>query len=174
MRRILCVIALALLGARAPARAEWVVDAHGQCVRQWTPESLLLGPEVILDLPLLPVRLIAGGVVEAAECPAEECSAAKRTGLGAAGVLIGALSGTFAVFSGAVTGFGDTITGGAVEFTAPDPTRLTLWPIRFVPLADTFCFFGRPHDPTVDRCGRTEFEVPPQYQWWRPPWWRLR
>ncbi|MEO8603095.1 MAG: hypothetical protein ABI629_11020 [bacterium] len=174
MRRVLCTIVVCLLGTLAPARAEWLVNQQGACVRQWTPDSLLLGPAVILDVPLLPIRFIEGGVVEAAECPAEECGVAKRTGLGVAGVIIGALSGFFGVFSDVVTGFGDTVTGGVFEFTAPDPTRLTLWPIRFVPLADVYCFFGRPQDPTIDPCGRVEFEVPPEDQFWRPPWWQLR
>ena len=42
---VLLLLALSLLALSASAaRAEWVVDAEGKCVRSWTPASLARGP----------------------------------------------------------------------------------------------------------------------------------
>ena len=172
MRWVIGVVALSALGLAATARAEWVVNQDGQCVRQWTPRSLWRGPETMVDAPLVPIRFVEGGIAEAAECSADECGPTKRALLGSAGVVLGAASGSFAAFTNFLTGFGETVTGGTVEFSEPDAERFTLWPTRFVALSDVCCFVGRPRNPTVDRCGRVEFDVPPAEQWWQPPWWR--
>ena len=154
------------------ASAEWVVDERGQCVRVWTWASLFKGPEAMLDSPLVPIRFALGGIVEAVECPDEECGVFRKTLLGTGGVMLGLVFGTFNGFFDAVSGFSDTLTAGHLGWSADDPTRLSLWPIRFVMLGDTCCFFGRPYDYTRDRCGRTVLNIPPSDRWWEPPWWR--
>src|SRR5262245_13127231 len=93
--------------AAAPARAAWVVDETGECRRIWTPASLYAGPRIMLDSPLVPIRFVVGGVAQAIECPDTECNGLEKTGLGAAGVLIGATFGTFEGFMDVTLGFAD-------------------------------------------------------------------
>jgi len=165
------LLAGALLCAAAPSPAAWLVDEHGACVRRWTPRSLLIGPAMVLDAPLVPIRFIAGGAVQAAECPPAECSGGRRVWLGTAGVLLGAVYGPLVGFMDLGMGVFETLTGGYGDLFPPDPTRLTLRPIRFVAVGDSCCVFARPRDPTVDRCGRGAHRSTGPNAW-DPPWWR--
>src|SRR5947209_16693829 len=45
------------------ALAAWVVNERGECVRAWTPASLVRGPAAVLNAPLLPFRSMVGGVL---------------------------------------------------------------------------------------------------------------
>src|SRR5881396_2101824 len=47
------------------ALAAWVVNERGECVRAWTPASLVRGPAAMLNAPLLPLRSAVGGVLVA-------------------------------------------------------------------------------------------------------------
>jgi len=152
----------------SPAVAEWVVNDQGQCVNVWTPESLLRGPKAMLDAPLVPIRFFLGGAVEAAACPDAKCGTLKKGFLGAAGIMIGTVFGTFHGLADAVGGLTDLLSGGTLEWTADDPTRFTLHPIRFVMLGDVCCFFGRPVEWWKDRCGRVIWSPPASLQ--SPTW----
>lgn len=171
MSRLRGLLAAAALVAAAPAAGEWKVDAQGACVREWTPRDLLRGPTAMLDAPLVPIRFIEGAVVDAADCSPEACGPTARTLLGTSGVLLGAGFGTLWAFVDLVLGFLETFSGGAVELSEPDPTRLSLRPIHFVLPGDVCCVFMRPQPLGRDRCGRTIYELPAP-QPWQPPWWR--
>src|SRR6266436_818833 len=45
------------------ALAAWVVNERGECVRAWTPASLVRGPAAMVNAPLLPLRSAVGGVL---------------------------------------------------------------------------------------------------------------
>jgi len=128
--------------------AAWVVDDRGDCVRQWTSESLLRGPTAVLNAPLVPFRSAVGGVQMARDdhAPGTErkillppllAVAGGATGLVESGVWLGA-------------GLADTLTGGYFELTSDGAARLSAAPTR-PPLATTVASTA-----TTDPCGRSK------------------
>ena len=109
------------------ALAAWVVNERGECVRAWTPASLVRGPAAVLNAPLLPFRSMVGGVLAGED---------RRPGIQAKILL----PPTLAVVGGAMglvesviwfgTGLTDTATGGYFEIAPDEATRFAVAPVR--------------------------------------------
>src|SRR2546425_337769 len=110
------------------ALAAWVVNERGECVRGWTPASLVRGPAAILNAPPLPPRSGVGGGLAARDDRSP----------GVQGKIL--LPPTLAVVGGAMglvesviwfgTGLTDTATGGYFEIAPDKATQLGLEPVR--------------------------------------------
>src|SRR5262245_28362090 len=147
----LVILALAALLWPRMASSAWEVDAHGDCVRTWTAESLLRGPTALANAPLAPIRSAVGGAILARD---------DLTTGGVRRVLL--LGPTLTVMGGAmgfvdtgvwlVTGLADTVTGGYFETTPDEATPLSVAPITplFVPDARRPAHVAAHQDP----CGR--------------------
>jgi hypothetical protein len=152
---LLLVLSLLALSASA-ARAEWVVDAEGKCVRIWTPASLARGPLAIADAPLVPARYLAGGIDELGDPPDPAWSKVERGGFAAGYVPLAGVTGFGAMLSSIGFGLMDTLTGGYFELTPDDPQRFTVQPEKlgvFSPEA----FDGTRSEQRLDNCGRPLF-----------------
>jgi hypothetical protein len=150
IRGALLVSALAMLTvacAAERASAEWVVDAKGECVEQWSPASMLRGPTAMLMSPTVPFRSGAGVF-------AYQGWTTQR-GFGFWGPVMAVLSGAAGVIDTCVwlgTGLADTITGGYFGIAPYRATQLSLDPLipPFVPEAQQRAIEAKRPDP----CGR--------------------
>src|SRR6266705_2603719 len=132
MKGSICLVrvsALALVVLRASgALAAWVVNERGECVRAWTPASLVRGPAAMVNAPLLPLRSVVGGVLVARDDRSP----------GMQGKIL--LPPTLAVVGGAMglvesviwlgTGLTDTATGVYFEIAPAEATQLAHEPVR--------------------------------------------
>src|SRR3989442_10597724 len=144
-------LALIVLWARG-ALAAWVVNERGECVRAWTPASLVRGPAAMLNAPLLPLRSAVGGVLVARDdrSPGMQGKILLPPTLAVVGGGIGLVESV--VWLG--TGLTDTATGGYFEMAPEEATRLGVEPVlpTFVAAAPR---------PPRDRCGgRTGPDAP--------------
>jgi hypothetical protein len=150
VRGALLVAALAILtvaGAAERASAEWVVDARGKCVEQWSPASMLRGPTAMLMSPTAPFRSGAGVF-------AYQGWTTQR-GFEFWGPVMAVLSGAVGVIDTCVwlgTGLADTVTGGYFRIAPYRATQLSLDPLipPFVPDAQQRAIEAKRPDP----CGR--------------------
>jgi len=151
-RRVVChvrglALALIVLWARG-ALAAWVVNERGECVRAWTPASLVRGPAAMLNAPLLPLRSAVGGVLVARDdrSPGMQGKILLPPTLAVVGGGIGLVESV--IWLG--TGLTDTATGGYFEMAPDEATRLGVEPVRptFIAAAP------RPPRESGDRCGR--------------------
>ena len=143
------VSALALVVLRASgALAAWVVNERGECVRVWTPASLVRGPAAMVNTPLLPLRSAVGGVLVARDdrSPGMQGKILLPPTLAVVGGGIGLVESV--IWLG--TGLTDTATGGYFEMAPDEATRLGVEPVRptFIAAAP------RPPRESGDRCGR--------------------
>jgi hypothetical protein len=126
VRGVFLIAVLAILtvdGAGERALAEWVVDARGQCVEQWSPASMLRGPTAMLMAPTAPFRCGAGvfAYEESTQGP-----------FAFWGPVLAVLSGTVGVIHTGVwlvTGLADTVTGGYFGIAPYRATQLSLDPL---------------------------------------------
>ncbi|TMB48983.1 MAG: hypothetical protein E6J60_13660 [Deltaproteobacteria bacterium] len=128
---LLRVAALAVVVLQASgAPAAWVVNERGECVRAWTPASLVRGVLVARDdrspgmqgkILLPPTLAVVGGGI----------------GLVESVIWLG-------------TGLTDTATGGYFEMAPDEATRLGVEPVRPTFVASA----SRPPRESGDRCGR--------------------
>jgi len=151
-RRSICLIRASLLVTvvlwASGARAAWVVNETGECVRAWTPASLGRGPAAMLNAPLLPLRSAVGGVLVARDdrSPGMKGKILLPPMLAVVGGAIGLVES--AVWLG--SGLTDTATGGYFEIAPEEATRLGVEPVRPPFLPDA----RRPLRESADRCGR--------------------
>ncbi len=142
-----CALALVVLRASG-ALAAWVVNERGECVRVWTPASLVRGPAAMVNAPLLPLRSAVGGVLVARDdrSPGMQGKILLPPTLAVVGGGIGLVESV--IWLG--TGLTDTATGGYFEMAPDEATRLGVEPVRptFVAAAP------RPPRESGDRCGR--------------------
>jgi hypothetical protein len=130
VRRALLVAALTIPmvgGGADRASAEWVVDANGKCVEQWSPGSLLRGPTAMLMAPTAPFRHAAGVFTYETPSPG-----AGKEGFDPWGPVTAVLSGTAGVIDTGVwlgTGLADTLTGGYFHIAPYRATQLSLDPL---------------------------------------------
>ena len=146
---LLRVAALAVVVLQASgAPAAWVVNERGECVRAWTPASLVRGPAAMLNAPLLPLRSAAGGVLVAREdrSPGMQGKILLPPTLAVVGGGIGLVESV--IWLG--TGLTDTATGGYFEMAPDEATRLGVEPVRPTFVASA----SRPPRESGDRCGR--------------------
>src|SRR3989442_12792259 len=134
------------------ALAAWVVNERGECVRAWTPASLVRGPAAMLNAPLLPFRSVVGGILLARDdrSPSMQGKVLLPPTLAVVGGGIGLVESV--VWLG--TGLTDTATGGYFEMAPEEATRLGVEPVlpTFVAAAPR---------PPRDRCGgRTGPDAP--------------
>jgi hypothetical protein len=147
-RRRLARVVLALLAASAavPARraaAEWVVDAEGRCVQQWTPASLVRGPTALLMSPTAIPRAVAGAITSMDTLRKDAPSGSSWTA-GPALVFLWGANGFVEMLIWMGTGLADTVTGGALSIAPDDAVELSFAPLTYGPVAP----------PLTDRCGR--------------------
>lgn len=129
---------VATLAAGVPARAAWVVDAQGRCVREWAPAAMLRGPTAMLSAPTAPFREAAGVFTDMS--PGPGIWGPPLAGLSFMGGLIDTV-----VWLG--TGIADTVTGGYFAIAPTEATALGVAPMRPA--------FVRPAPAKPqDRCGR--------------------
>src|SRR2546429_9818033 len=130
------------------ALAAWVVNETGECVRAWTPASLVRGPAAMLNAPLLPLRSAVGGVLVARDdrSPGMKGKILLPPMLAVVGGAIGLVES--AVWLG--SGLTDTATGGDFEVAPEEATRLRVEPGRPPVLSDA----RRPLRGAADRRGR--------------------
>ena len=125
------------------ALAAWVVNERGECVRAWTPASLVRGPAAMLNAPLLPLRSAVGGVLVARDdrSPGMKGKILLPPMLAVVGGAIGLVES--AVWLG--SGLTDTATGGYFEVAPEEATRLGVEPVRppFLPDAPPATRVGR-------------------------------
>jgi hypothetical protein len=138
---------LTVAGAAERASAEWVVDAKGECVEQWSPASMLRGPTAMLMSPTAPFRSGAGVF-------AYQGSTTQR-GFEFWGPVTAVLSGAVGVIDTCVwlgAGLADTVTGGYFRIAPYRATQLSLDPLipPFVPDAQQRAIEAKRPDP----CGR--------------------
>jgi len=129
------VVAALLLQPRVSA-AVWRLNAAGECVREWTPASLLRGPTAIVNAPLLPFRTAAGGVETALEDPTPNPGVVRRVALPPLLAVVGGGIGLVDAVVWIATGLADTFTGGWFELVPDEATELGIAPVR-PPLGDT-------------------------------------
>jgi hypothetical protein len=151
IRGALLVAALAILtvaGAAERVSAEWVVDAKGECVEQWSPASMLRGPTAMLMSPTAPFRSAAGvfAYPEGWTTPGK---------FEFWGPVLAVLSGAAGVIDTCVwlgTGLVDTVTGGYFRIAPYRATQLSLDPLipPFVSEAQQRATEAKRPDP----CGR--------------------
>ena len=100
----------------------WVGDGSGQCVKSWSPASLVRGPRAMLGALLLPFRSLAGGF----------------TGGVAAAVLspFSLVVGLAEAGSWFIAGALDTATAGSLGLAPTGATQLTLRPLKQLPPGD--------------------------------------
>ncbi len=175
MKKLSGLLFVSILTLTSEVSAEWLVDEDGRCVNRWTPASLLIGPTVMLDAPLVPLRFMRGGFEAAWNCPASRCSRFRKTCLGILGVGLGLVYGTLSASFDAAMGYSAFVTAGWWWVIVPDETRLSLRPINFVPIDHENLVFERPVDHNKDLCGRVrwpDWEEEPPHPWfdyWFPP-----
>lgn len=121
--------------------AKWIVNEHDECVRVWTPASMVRGPGAMLTAPTLPMRCAIGGLGDAVQ---EQNSGIASTAL--IGVLM-LLVGTVEGITAAVLGIVDTATAGYFEVT-PDYWAIPSW-------RPAWCLSDKSSSAMIDRCGRT-------------------
>ena len=138
-----CCLVVCLLGSGNQAFGICTIGPTRQCRDSWTLSTLLVGPTVLLDSPLVPIRFLGGAVAYTRDC--DDCSTSGYIARAAGNTLIAIAYGTFHGFMDAVAGFVSIATAGFLDWTEDDPTRFTLQPIRFVHLGDVCCFWGRPY-----------------------------
>jgi len=130
------------------ALAAWVVNERGECVRAWTPASLVRGPAAMLNAPLLPLRSVVGGVLAARDdrSPGMQAKILLPPTLAVVGGAMGLVESV--IWFG--TGLTDTVTGGYFEIAPDEATRFAVGPVR-----PPFGGDGRrPPREWADRCGR--------------------
>src|SRR5690349_16241817 len=71
------------------AAAAWRLNGAGECVREWTPASLVRGPAALVNAPLLPFRTAAGGVQTALDDPTPNPGIVRRVALPALLAVVG-------------------------------------------------------------------------------------
>jgi len=142
------VLLMVVLRASGALAAWWVVNERGECVRAWTPASLVRGPAAMLNAPLLPLRSAVGGVLVARDdrSPGMKGKILLPPMLAVVGGAIGLVES--AVWLG--SGLTDTATGGYFEVAPEEATRLGVEPVRPPFLPDA----RRPLRESADRCGR--------------------
>src|SRR5207245_3442076 len=104
------------------ALAAWVVNERGECVRAWTPASLVRGPAAMLNAPLLPLRSAVGGVLVA-----RDDRSPGMKGKILLPPMLAVVGGASALVESAVwlgSGLTDTATGGCCEVAPERATRL--------------------------------------------------
>jgi hypothetical protein len=140
-------ILLALLLGVPPGtgRAAWVVNGEGDCVREWTPQSLARGPTAMLNAPLVPVRSAAGGVLLARTDRTPNPGLPRRILLPPLLAVVGGGMGLVETVVWLGTGLVDTVTGGYLEVAPEEATHLAV-----APLAPAFSESRAPAEP---RCG---------------------
>jgi len=135
----------AVLAAPRSAPTAWVVNEQGQCVDEWSPQSMARGPAAIVNAPLVPFRSAAGGVLEATDKGGSGFMqrAVVPTMLGVVGLGMGVVESVIWV----MTGVADTLTGGYFGISSEEATQLSVAPIR--------PYFSDRPPPETDRCGRS-------------------
>jgi hypothetical protein len=139
-------------GAAEPTSAEWVVDAQGKCVEQWSPASLLRGPTAMLMAPTAPFRNGAGVFVY--QSPKARGWNSQEW-FGFWGPVVAVFSGAAGVIDTGVwlgTGLADTVTGGYFGIAPYRATQLNVDPLipPLVPEAQRRAIEAKRPDP----CGR--------------------
>jgi hypothetical protein len=137
---------LVLLGASG-ARADWVLNENGECVRRWSPASLGRGPAAIVNAPLLPFRTGVGGVMLASTDRTPNPGWVRRISLPPLLAVAGGGMGLVEAVIWLGTGLADTVTGGYFEVAPDEATRLAI-----APLAPAF---SDTRPAPAARCGRT-------------------
>jgi hypothetical protein len=133
----LLVLAWIALGP-ATGHASWTLS-NGVCLHRWSPGDVTLGPRVVLNGALLPLRSTVGGVGFAAEACAPHLSCAPLAPLWiVASTAWGLGEGLYWI----ATGTADTLTFGTQALSPLDATRLRLHPL--VPMLR--------RDHLADRC----------------------
>lgn len=131
------------------ALAGWVVNAHGDCVREWTAAALLRGPAAMLNALLLPVRSAAGGVQLALDDPMRGGGIPRKVLLPPALATVGGAMGLVEAVVWLGTGLADTLTGGWFALAPEEATHPSVAPMR--PLLGPQ---GTRPPPATDPCGR--------------------
>ncbi len=146
MSRLILLLAIALHAG--VARAGWVVNDHGECVRAWTSASLARGPLAILNAPLLPVRSLVGGVQMANDdrVPGLRRKILLTPLLAVGGGVMGVVESV--IWLGA--GLADTVTGGYFAVAPDEATELSVSPVPPA-FAESP---GASREPATDPCGR--------------------
>ncbi|SRR5947207_9040848 len=109
------------------ALAAWVVNERGECVRAWTPASLVRGPAAVLNAPLLPFRSMVGGVLAGEDrSPGIQAKILLPPTLAVVGGAMGLVESV--IWFG--TGLTDTATGGYFEIAPDEATRFAVGPVR--------------------------------------------
>jgi hypothetical protein len=142
--RLVTFLLVVLLRSTA-ARADWVVNEHGECVRQWTTASLARGPAAMLNAPLLPFRSAVGGVLEARESPGSGLR--EKIMLPPILAFGGGAMGLVESLIWLGTGLADTLTGGYFGIAPDEATRLAIDPVRPA-------FLTAAGQGSTDHCGR--------------------
>src|SRR6185503_12166265 len=128
------------------AHAVWVRNAEGDCVREWTSDSLARGPTAMLNAPLVPFRSAVGGVLLAGTDRTPNPGLPRRILLPPLLAVVGGGMGLLESGIWLGTGLFDTLTGGYLEAAPDEATHLAAGP-----LAPAFSE-GRP-TPPESRCG---------------------
>ena len=148
VRRVFLTAALAILtlgGAAERAAAEWVVNARGERVEQWSPASTLRGPTAMLMSPTAPFRCAAGVFTYET---VQGTLAYWKPALAVLSAVVGVIH--TGVWLG--TGLADTLAGGYFAMAPYRATQLSLDPLipRFVTESQRQAIEAKRPDP----CGR--------------------
>ena len=147
----------ALLALAPPAWAVWVVDAGGECVEQWTADSLAEGPITTADTPLPPLRYARGGIQELQQ-PAPRLVGVEQVGFKILYVPLAMISGMQSALRDMWFGLADTVTGGYFDISGDNPLRLTLQPEPLGTIDPSMSTAVR-EETRVDPCGRQMFPL---------------
>jgi hypothetical protein len=124
----------------------WVVNDHGECVRQWTPGSIARGPLAMVNGLTMPVRQLIGGGENGASEPSR--STGERVLLAPTLALLGLGSGIGEGVFLLTMGMADFVTGGAFDLVSDESADVAMTPM-------TPRFLEAPKQrPTTDPCGR--------------------
>jgi hypothetical protein len=146
--RISAVLLLAVLCASTDlaAAGQWTVDAHGNCVNQWTPASLARGPLAMTNALTFPVRQLVGGGQAGADDSASSTGA--KVLLVPALALLGLGTGTMECVIVMGQGIADFVTAGTLDLVSDESADVSLAPM-------TPRFLTAPASaPKTDPCGR--------------------
>jgi hypothetical protein len=140
------LVAVLLLSAEVAVAARWAVDAHGNCVHEWTPSSIARGPLAMANGLTFPGRQLVGGGQAAQGEPSR--STGERILLVPMLALLGFGSGSIEGLFVMSVGMTDFLTGGAFDLVPDESADVSL-----APMTPTF-LAGLKQTPTTDPCGR--------------------
>jgi len=142
---VLLVVALCA-SANLAVAGQWVVDAQGDCVQQWTPSSLGRGQLAMANALTFPVRQLVGGGQAGADDSVKSIGA--KVLLVPTLALLGLGTGTAECVIVMSQGIADFVTGGALDLVSDESADVSLAPMtpRFLSTPPT--------PPKTDPCGR--------------------